>query len=342
LRRCAYLLCSACLFIDALGSFLWGSIGNLVSFRVGTASLVLGNLITSCVASQALMAFHFVFVSFRSRNGRAWAYASLKFQLDQHAAMSLSEMSSPDSGNRNGRATHSTNVPTSRSESDPNDLLDENSKKSSVCNRLRRRYRQLQKRHLSRCKVFVIPCAPRHDANGASRPGFEIARPLFNFRWLQPLHRLTEAYPKFYLGCIFAFVGVSSFVFSIVLSTPQERGIATLICNSATLTLFLGFCSSPSYNLDRVASKHVASSFRFVNCAVLLFVFMALEARKAYIGHASPWQTAAIAILCFIFCLCSLIDSSPHFPTVAQTMISVQTHIQTHTYRHTRTHTHAK
>lgn len=167
--------------------------------------------------------------------------------------------------------------------------------------------------------MFIIP---RAAGTGAFNE-FGIERPLFKLRCLQPLHRFADAHPHSYWCCFFVVVAVPSFVSSVVLSTSRDRGIATLILNSALFTVVLGFMSSLRHNIDRIAVKHVMLSFRFANCATLLVVFFALEVRRAYTGIRSPWQTAAIAVLCLFFCLCALIDSAPHFPSTAQLCISV-------------------
>jgi hypothetical protein len=48
---------------------------------------------TTCITSQAIIAMHFMYTAFRSRNGRAWAYAPLRFEYDQLGKALLSDMS---------------------------------------------------------------------------------------------------------------------------------------------------------------------------------------------------------------------------------------------------------
>ena len=52
--------------------------GNL-SF--GPFRFLLANQITSCITSQVVVLLHLLYVSCRSRGGRGWAYASLRFVL---------------------------------------------------------------------------------------------------------------------------------------------------------------------------------------------------------------------------------------------------------------------
>ena len=317
LRRCAYFFLAVCLTVDALGSIIWGNTGTPVSIRVGNLPLALDNLLTDCIASQALIAFHFLFVSYRSRNGRAWAYASLRFELDKptESLKRMGECMQADTQ----QLPKAASVPMLSPDRAPNELPDQDLKNSSACIPTRQRWLQLQQQRLSKCRVFVIPIA----AGTGACSKFRIERPLLKLRCLQLLHRLADAHPNCYLNCTFCFVAVPSFASLFFLSSSQDRGIATLIFNSAMFTAVLGFMSSPSYNLDRIAVKLVTSSFRFANCATLLVMFLALEIRRAYTGVRSFWQTAAIAVLSLFFCLCALIDSAPHFPAMAQLCISV-------------------
>jgi hypothetical protein len=166
-------------------------------------------------------------------------------------------------------------------------------------------------------------------AKEGAGPGVEIARPLFKMGFLKPLQRLADAHPTRYI--LFTFiVAMLSFGSMIVFPSIQSQGIAALILNFLVLLIFLGFISSSRYNFDRVAAKHVATSFRFATFVVLLAMFIALEARRAYLGIRSPFQTLALAILCLLFCLCALIDCAPQFSAMFQIWVSVTTHSHGH------------
>jgi hypothetical protein len=79
-RRAAQSLLALCLCADAVGSYVWGNeMAGLVSVSVSGFEFLLDNQITSCITSQAVLALHFVFVGWRSRHGRGWFYASLRF-----------------------------------------------------------------------------------------------------------------------------------------------------------------------------------------------------------------------------------------------------------------------
>ena len=85
LRRSAYGLLALVLLLDVIGSVVWGNPFAIdVSFSFTESfSILLDNQLTSSVASQVAIALHFVYVSFRSRRGCGWAYASLRFELDE-------------------------------------------------------------------------------------------------------------------------------------------------------------------------------------------------------------------------------------------------------------------
>jgi hypothetical protein len=124
---------------------------------------------------------------------------------------------------------------------------------------------------------------------------------------------------------------VPSFSASILLK-PQTKGIASFFLNSATLFVWLGFLSSRSYNLDRIAVRAVALSFRFGIFLVLLAQWIALMTRRVYLavseGQASiyvetPWDIAALTPVAVGFLLCLLLDCSPHLPATAQIILTV-------------------
>jgi hypothetical protein len=94
LRRCTYILLALVLLVDAVGSVVWGnSLAVDASFSVTESfSVFLDNQLTSSIASQVVIALHFVYVSCRSGRGRGWAYASLRFELDECGKSLLTSM----------------------------------------------------------------------------------------------------------------------------------------------------------------------------------------------------------------------------------------------------------
>jgi hypothetical protein len=332
LRRCAYFFLASCLVADAMGSFLWGPSASHTHVSIGKRlNFIADNGMRLVVVSQAVIALHFLFVSYRSRNGRGWAYASLRFTLDECGTVMLQR----PSGSPNVRtlpahcSTESARESMLGPESLSQNLSDGTSLKSGACFEMRRRFKTLQRKLVSQCRVFVIPCVKSDGAKEGAGPGVEIARPLFKMGCLKPLQRLADAHPMRYL-CFGFFIAMLSLGSTIVFPSIHIQGIATLILNSFLLVMFLGFTSSSRYNFDRVAAKHVATSFRFATFIVLLAMFIALEARRAYLGIRSPLQTLAIAILCLFFCLCALIDCAPQFSAMFQIWVSVTTHSHDH------------
>jgi hypothetical protein len=320
LRRFAYCLFLFCLILDATGSFLWGPSISRVQFSVGRWQFFADNGMRSCIASQAVIAMHFVFVSYRSRNGRAWAYAPLRFILDDSGAACMQQQTNSflkgfildDSGENSLQDTLTS------------DKHGQASQNSGACVQLRQRFKRLQRRLLSQCRVFVVPCMASDDVKAGASPGVDIARPLFNMKCLRPLQRIAQAHPMLYL-CSAFFVAVSSFAVVFVVPDNQIQGIVCLILNIAILVLIVGFVSSPRYNLDTVAVKCIASSFRFATFVVLLAMFIALESRRAYIGIRSPFQTLALTMVSIFFCMCTLLDCAPQFSAAFQIWISVTT-----------------
>jgi hypothetical protein len=140
------------------------------------------------------------------------------------------------------------------------------------------------------------------------------------------LQRLADAFPN-YMGFVFFMFTSLAFLFARIWtgdSKQQHRGIATLACNCVVFIAIFGFCTSKRYNFDRVAAKHVVSSFRFVVCATLLLMFVALESRSAHVKRESPYEAASCTVLALIFCATALFDCSPQFPVPSQIFISVR------------------
>ena len=180
---------------------------------------------------------------------------------------------------------------------------------------------------MSRCRVFVIPCVAVRDAGGGCG-GFVVARPVFDVRWLRPLQRLADAYPRGYLGSMFLFLAVPAFVFFFIIFRDQAEaaGISGLVFMFFICIAMLGFLSSKRYGLDRVAAKHVALSFRFAVIVALLATDVALAARQVYTIGQHPTEAVALAVVGLFFCLCVLLDCSPQLPPSAQIFFSVSAH----------------
>ncbi len=154
-----------------------------------------------------------------------------------------------------------------------------------------------------------------------------LARPLFGLRWLAPLQRLADAHPRMYWGCSFAFQIVPNFVcYLLFVDQRHIRGICNLVFNCSILILALGFLSSKRYNLDRIAAKHVLLSFRFTIIAALHAMDVALTLRLVFTSDKHLTEVIALGLMVVIFCLCILLDCSPHLPPAVQIFISVCAH----------------
>ena len=190
--------------------------------------------------------------------------------------------------------------------------------------RLRQRWLQFQQRQVSRCRVFVVPCVAMRGAGGGGETAFALERPAFDLILLVPLQRLADAHPRLYIGFMFFFLAVPSIVCVIVFSVQsQARGISIVVLNSMLCITTLGFLSSKRYGLDRVAVKHVALSFRFAIFVTLLATDVALSTRQLYTIDKHPVSVVASAFSSLFFCLCILLDCSPHLPPWVQIFISV-------------------
>jgi hypothetical protein len=71
--------------LDVIGSVVWGNpLASDASLSVtANFSIFLDKQLYSCIASQVVLALHFVYVACQSCRGRGWAYASLRFELDE-------------------------------------------------------------------------------------------------------------------------------------------------------------------------------------------------------------------------------------------------------------------
>lgn len=325
-RRCAYGLLALCLIVDMSGSYLFGNTARQASISIGSVDLLIDQQITSCISSQTLIAVHLLFVSARSSNGRAWAYAPLRFDLDEVGLSLLKLMDfalqSKHSSSPAISPVHATGL-SAAAETSRRDLWDTTAAKPRMFFRMRQSFFYFQKRQIQRCRVFVIPCVEIHSEVG---PVFELQRPLLKMGCPQLLQRLADAFPN-YMGFVFFIFSSLAFLFARIWtgdSKQQHRGIATLACNCFIFIAIFGFCTSKRYNFDRVAAKHVVSSFRFVVCATLLLMFVALESRNAHLNRESPYEAASCTVLALVFCATALFDCSPQFPVPSQIFISVR------------------
>jgi hypothetical protein len=137
------------------------------------------------------------------------------------------------------------------------------------------------------------------------------------------MQRLAEAYPVLYFSVI-AILGASSFSTSILLTSEDEQGKASLALNSICFFVGMGFFSSKHHNIDRVAARHVAFSFRFLSCALFVTAFIALYARLAHLRQFSPWRVAAICMQALIFFFAMLVDCLPRISAFVQFLITVK------------------
>ncbi len=336
LRRGAQLLLALCLCIDTFGSYIWGNeMSSLVSLSVSTFELLLDSQITSCITSQFVLSLYFVYVGWRSCHGRGWYYASLMFELDVCGRASLQQIKQ-SMNESHVTPSSSAMLPTTEAEVASDRLQSEaaGASNSNAMSLLRQRLLQFQQRHESRCRVFVIPCVAVNDSGGRVAQ-FALARPAFVLSCLRPLQRAADMHPKFYCACILVFLALPSLASAIFLNI-QIRGIVSLFLNIATCIAFMGFISSKCYNLDSVAVKQVALSFRFVIFVVLLSQFIALNARRVHLvlnadraskynaSNTSPWTVFAVSVLAFLFTLCLLLDSCPHLPATTQIIVTVR------------------
>jgi hypothetical protein len=341
MRRLAQCLLALCLIMDATAAYVWGNqivFRNRVFVSVGSFQLFLDSQVTSCILSQAIIALHFLYVSCRSRRGRGWAYASLRFELDEcgrasFGRSSMQHMMRQGLNERLVAASASPGAPESGAT-----CVDLSSDSGATYSRgtltgLRQRLLRFQKRRELQCRVFVIPCVARHDGQTEIRDAeFALAKPAFDLRWLRPLQRVADAHTKLYMGISVGCFGVPSLVCLMFLS-DEVRGLVCLILNSACFVMILGFFSSKRYNLDKEAAKHVALSFRFAIIAALLVFWIFLSVRRAYLvatganiyGYRqTPWDSFALSAFCVIFLFVMLFDCIPQLPALVQIVATVK------------------
>jgi hypothetical protein len=320
LRRWAYGMLVLCLFVDATGSYLWGNTSAVqIAASVGGVRLALDNYISSSSASQLLIALHLFLVSIRSSRGRAWAYASLRFAIDLEGSSSALGRSMPVLCSQQQRAEY--NAPPSRMpllESSPNGL--QHSAEAALApalSRLHSRWQLFQQRQLVRCGVFHIPCVARTGAPSE----FELARPLFQSRLLLKMGSVADAHPTKF-AIVFGLIGVLSATCTFFDASALGRFI-TLVLNVLNIACLSAIMSSNRYNVDRVAVKHVAMSFRYALCVLLLLQYNALNVRKAILQLDSAWTPPATALMSMLFLQSAFLDCCPNFSPTAHVFLSV-------------------
>jgi hypothetical protein len=273
---------------------MWGNAhASGLSMSLGAFEFFLETHITSCMTSQFVIALRFAFVSCRSRSGRAWSFAPLRFELQDSTHGVQEQGGDPSYGAAEAQ--------------------------TSACGRLHRRILMLHSQALSNCRVFSIPCAAIARADDCSSgAGSELLRPLFCIKHVQWLQRLAEAHPSCYMASLVCFTTFPAFVFG-------KDSPLLPAANVVTLVLGIVFFSSKRHNLDRVASKHVATSFRFLYSAVLWVLTFALIMRQAYRGadQRTYWSAANQLAMALVFLLSLLLDCSPRVPPAVQLFISV-------------------
>jgi hypothetical protein len=321
LRRCAYGLLALVLLLDAIGSVVWGNpLASNISFGFSNINIFLDNQLTSSIASQFVIALHFLYVSCRSGRGRGWAYASLRFELDE-CGKTMLMMVPTEAGTRveSGAATPES-ASDARTHLDPQHTA---AARLNAISRLRQRWLKFQQRQVSRCHVFVIPCVAMRGAAGGEAV-FALARPAFDLRWLRPLSRLVDTHPRFYWGFMFFFLGIPSVACSIFVRDQSFAvSISLMVLHSVLCIMAFGFLSSQRYGLDRVAVKHVALSFRFAIFVALFAIVAALNIREVYTIDTHPANVVANELGALLFFMAILLDCSPHLPPFVQIYISV-------------------
>lgn len=305
LRRAAYSCFALVKMLDVIGSCLWGNaLESQSAVVVGSFLFVIDDQITSCIFSNFIVSLHFLYVSSRSHNGRGWAFASLRFVLQDDAAL----LNLTQHGASTDNPTEAKGV-----QSQP-----------FIYFRLRQRLMQFQRSRLELSSVFAIPVKriPGVDARADLR--LELERPLFDLKILRPLQRLAENHPAPYF-CVIALLGFSSLGSSFVRDRATEA-ILLLVFNSSTFIVGMGFFTCRRQNIDRVAAKHVVLSFRFLSCVGFLAAFIAISTLSAIAGRMLWLKVASRVMLTLPFFVCAMLDCSPRPSALTQFIISVRVH----------------
>ncbi len=320
MRRGAYSATAVCFVLDMIFSLIWGSFRTKTDqgyLFIGPFTFILLDQITSCVASQLLVLLHLLYVSCRCRGGRGWVFASLRFELvKKHNIGTL--LDETTSGSRMMSQMSSSSGALQHTESVQGPVQ----ARLHVFSQLRHRLLQFRMQRMQTCQVFAIPCE-ECASNLSEMPvasGLEVARPLFRIKLFPDIIvRSAELYGNFYV-CVVSIITLVS----LVCTQIERTGTATLVLNCFAFYGLLGFFSCRRHNIDSVAAKHVATSFRFVCICMVLLFYVALEVRKACLAQQSPEFVVAVIIINMGFLLCLVADCSPNLPTIAQTAISVR------------------
>jgi hypothetical protein len=315
-RRLAYGFVAACVLVDAIGSCVWGNaMASKVSVSVASVHILLDSQITSSMASQVFIALHFLFSSCRSLNGRGWAYAPLRFELgncvvDLPHGQTLTE--------RRVSATATTPMLGPEGGADASLYAAD----VSALSRLRHRLLQFQKRHSSQCRVFVVPCVT-HSVEGGLCREMSMARPVFGLGCLRPLQWLADTYPKLYVGFMLCCVMLPA----LLCVNLDGTYISAFVLLFTFFTMLLAYLSSERHGLDRVAAMHVAMSFRFLTCVLLLAVWIALTIHTLVHSPSdlSVFFLCAQVLAALVFLQCALLDCSPQLHASAQLGLTVTT-----------------
>jgi hypothetical protein len=322
MRRGAYCASTACFVLDMICSFVWGfgTKTNRDHLSFGPVTFILAEQINSCIITQAVVFLHLLYVSCRSRGGRGWAYASLRFELvKQH-----------DVGTLLGEPPCSSIAPQMSS---PNGALEcmqvadmQAKVHTNVFSRLRHRFLRFQRQSLQESQVFAIPCVesssyPTSGPKTAS--GLQMVRPLFRIKFPDFIVRSAELHPNIY-SCVLLAFGLGHIACFQLQTRVADQGTAAMVLGIIVMVGLLGFFSCKRHNVDSIAAKHVSTSFRFVSICVLCLFAVAFTVRSSYLGYRTPQSVVSGITTYMAFVLCLLVDCCPTLPKIVQTVISVR------------------
>jgi len=237
MRRGAYCASAACFVLDMICSFVWGfsTKTDRGDLSFGPFKFVLTDQMASCVTSQVVVLLHMLYVSCRSRGGRGWAYASLRFELakqDNMGALMNEPSCSP-------MVLH---VPSS------NDALEgmqgagvQAQTHSNAFSRLRHRFLRFQRQRLQASQVFTIPCV-EDDSNLSTElaaSGLQLLRPLFRMKFPGVMVRFAESHGNLYT-CVVCVVGLASLASDLL----ERTGAATMVLEIIVLYCCAAFQDS--------------------------------------------------------------------------------------------------
>jgi hypothetical protein len=214
MRRCVYALLAAILLVDLITSVVWGNpLASNVELSIRIANIYLDNQLTSCIASQVVIALHFLYVSCRSRRGRGWAYASLRFELDEYGqSLRHTHVQPPQK-----QQEHSLMTAMLVSEDMPAQFQTSRAAGSRIISRLYQRVMRFQQRQVARCRVFVIPCVEVHQT-----ADFSLERPLLDLKCLRLLQRFADAHHRLYWGFCICFLSLPAVLCAFFLENQRH------------------------------------------------------------------------------------------------------------------------